>query len=606
MSSSTFPKLRMLIGAAVLTLSVAQTGHAEPKHGIAMYGEPALPADFTSLPHVNADAPKGGKIVFAEAGGFDSLHPYIRKGKTPWQLRFMLAESLMGRSWDEPFTLYGLLAETVETDDDRTWVEFTLRPEAKFSDGTPVTVDDVMWSYETLGTKGHGRYQGFWNAVASMEQTGPHSVKFTFKEPNRELALLAGLRPILKKAQWGGKDFEKSGVDVLPITSGPYTIGDFEPGRYLTLTRNPDYWGKDVPFMRGQANLDEIRFDYYGDSGVTFEAFKAGEANTYREFNAQKWATQYDFPAVKSGDVVLSEIPHQRPAGLWGYVMNTRSPQFADLRVRDAMINAFNFEFINQTINDGDRKRIQSYFDNSVLGMEVGAPAEGKVRALLEPFAADLPTGALEGYALPISDGSERNRAGLRKAMALMEEAGWTVQDGVMKNAAGEPFTFEIVLQQGADETRQTMDIFVAALDRMGITPTITSIDSAQYKERTRAFDYDMTYIERGASLSPGNEQAFNWGSAAADEPGSRNLMGAKSPAIDAMIEAIPNAQNQEDFRAATKALDRLLMAGRYVIPIWYRDVSWVAHAKELHFPERIPMYGDYLGFQPEIWWYEE
>ncbi|SMR71836.1 peptide/nickel transport system substrate-binding protein [Aliiroseovarius halocynthiae] len=599
-------KLRGIIATGAVTLSAALATHAEPQHGIAMYGAPALPADFAAMPHVNPDAPKGGRIVFAESGGFDSLHPYIRKGSTPWQLRFMLAESLMGRSWDEPFTLYGLLAETIETDGDRSWVEFTLREEAAFSDGSPVTVEDVMWSYETLGTIGHPRYHGFWKQVETLEQTGPRSVKFTFTEDNRELVLLAGMRPILKKAQWEGKDFEASGIDVLPITSGPYTIGDFEPGRYLTLKRNPDYWGKDVPFMKGQANLDEIRFDYYGDGGVTFEAFKAGEANTHREFNAQKWATQFDFPAVQSGDVVLSEIKHQRPSGLWGYVMNTRNPVFADIRVRDAMIHAFNYEFINQTINDGDRKRIPSYFGNSVLGMDVGAPAEGKVRALLEPFADQIPADVLDGYALPVSDGSERNRAGLRKAIALMEDAGWTVQDGQMKNAAGAPFTFEIVLQQGANETRQTMDIFMAALSRMGITPSVTSIDSAQYKERTRAFDFDMTYIERSASLSPGNEQKFNWGSAAADEVGSRNLMGVKSPAIDAMIDAIPSAQSQEDFRSATKALDRLLMAGRYVIPIWYRDVSWIAHAKELHFPQRIPMYGDYLGFQPEIWWYDE
>lgn len=599
-------KLRGMIATGVLTLSTALVAQAEPQHGIAMYGAPALPADFTALPHVNPDAPKGGRIVFAESGTFDSLHPYIRKGSTPWQLRFMLAESLMGRSWDEPFTLYGLLAETIETDDARSWVEFTLREEAKFSDGSPVTVEDVIWSYETLGTIGHPRYHGFWKQVDKLEQTGPRSVKLTFTEDNRELVLLAGMRPILKKAQWEGKDFEASGVDVLPITSGPYTLGDFEPGRYLTLKRNPDYWGKDVPFMKGQANLDEIRFDYYGDGGVTFEAFKAGEANTHREFNAQKWATQFNFPAVQSGDIVLSEIPHQRPSGLFGYVMNTRNPVFADLHVRDAMIHAFNYEFINQTINDGDRKRIPSYFGNSVLGMEIGAPAQGKTRALLEPFADQIPAAALDGYELPVSDGSERNRANIIKAMALMEKAGWTVQDGVMKNAAGEPFTFEIVLQQGANETRQTMDIFIAALDRMGITPTVTSIDNAQYKERTRAFDFDMTFIERGASLSPGNEQKFNWGSAAADEVGSRNLMGVKSPAIDAMIDAIPTATTQEDFRAATKALDRLLMAGRYVIPIWYRDVSWIAHVKELHFPDRIPMYGDYLGFQPEIWWYEE
>ena len=262
-----FAKIAGWLSAATVILS-AGLATAEPAHGIAMYGEPALPADFVSLPYANPDAPKGGRIVFGESGSFDSLHPVIRKGRAPWQLRFMLFESLMGRSYDEPFTLYGLLAESVETGPNREWVEFTLRPEAKFSDGSPVTIDDVMWSYETLGTLGHPRYRGAWGKVASMEQTGPRSVRFTFNTEDFELPLIMGLRPILKRAQWDGVDFEASGVDIIPIGSSPYVIGDFETGRSLTLTRNPDYWGKDVPFMRGQANFDEIRFDYYGDGDI--------------------------------------------------------------------------------------------------------------------------------------------------------------------------------------------------------------------------------------------------------------------------------------------------------------------------------------------------
>ena len=571
-----------------------------------MYGDPALPADFTHLPQTNPEAPKGGRIVFAESGSFDSLNPVIRKGRAPWQLPYMLFETLMGRSYDEPFTLYGLLAESIDTPPDRSWVEFTLREEARFSDGTPVTVEDVMWSYETLGTKGHPRYAGAWAKVETMEQTGPRSVRFTFNEADRELALLMGMRPILKKAQWEGVDFEESGVDIVPIGSSPYVIDDFETGRYLVLKRNPDYWGKDVPFMQGQANLDEIRLDYYGDGDVVFEAFKAGEANTYRETNAQKWATQYDFPAVRAGDIVLSEFPHERPTGIWGYVMNERRDAFSDIRVRDAMMYAFNYEFINQTLSDGERKRIQSYFDNSVLGMTPREPAEGKVRALLEPFAADLPPGALEGYSLPVSDGTERNRANIAKAFELMEEAGWTVQDGVMKNAGGTPFSFEILLSQAATETHQTMDIFAAALARMGITPEIETVDSAAYTERTKTFDFDMAYYERGLSLSPGNEQKLYWGAGSAETEGSRNWMGVENPAIDAMIDAMLTAESQEDFRAAVKALDRVLTAGRHVIPIWYRDVSWIAHAKQLHYPDYLPMYGDYLGFQPEVWWWEE
>ncbi len=578
----------------------------EPSHGIAMYGEPALAADFDHLPQANPDAPKGGRIVFAESGSFDSLHPFIRKGRTPWQLRFMVFESLMGRSYDEPFTLYGLLAESIETGPDREWVEFTLRPEARFSDGSPVTIEDVMWSYRILGEKGHPRYRAAWEQVARMEQTGPRSLRFTFATDDRELALIIGMRPILKKAQWEGRDFTASGVDVVPIGTGPYVIDDFETGRYLVLRRNPDYWGRDLPFMRGQANLDEIRYDFYGDGDVVFEAFKAGEASTYREANPVKWEEQYDFPAVRRGDIVKSDIPHQRPTGIKGFVMNTRRAVFADWRVREAMIQAFNFEFINRTINDGRLPRIQSYFHNSPLGMTPCAPAEGRVAELLAPYAGELLPGTLEGYCLPVSDGSERNRAGIRKALKLMREAGWEVKDGVMRNAAGEPFTFEILLSQGATETRQIVDIYTAALKRLGISPTVTLVDSAQYTERSTNFDFDMTWYRRALSLSPGNEQKLYWGSEVADQPGSRNWMGVKSPAIDAMIDAMLTSQSQEDFRAATRALDRLLTAGRYVIPVWYTNVSHIAHVKELRYPDHIPLYGDWLGFQPDLWWWEE
>ncbi|HBZ42816.1 MAG TPA: ABC transporter substrate-binding protein [Maritimibacter sp.] len=594
------------LGLATTMSAIAFTAGAEPMHGIAMYGDPALPADYTHLPQANPDAPKGGTIKFAESGSFDSVHPVIRKGSPPWWLRLTLFESLLGRSYDEPFTLYGLLAETVETGPNREWVEFTLREEAAFSDGTPVTIEDVMWSYETLGTQGHPRYHGAWSKVETMEQTGPRSVRFTFNTQDFEMPLIMGMRPILKKAQWEGKDFEESGIDVVPIGTAPYVIGDFEPGRYIEMVRNPDYWGKDLAFMQGQANFDTLRYEYFGDGDVTFEAFKAGEVNTYREGNAEKWATQYDFPAVQSGDVVLSEIPHQRPTGIKGYVMNTRREVFSDWRVREAMIQMFNFEFINQTLNGGREPRIQSYFHNSVLGMNVGEPAADKVAAYLEPFEGQIPPGVIDGYALPVSDGSERNRAGVAHALDLMAEAGWTVQDGVMKNAAGQPFTFEIVLNQGSTQDRQIMDIYVGALERLGITPTISSMDSAQYTERTTNFDFDMAPYWRSLSLSPGNEQRLYWGSEMAEENGSRNWMGVKSDAVDGMITEMLTAQSQEDFRAATKALDRLMMAGRYVIPIWYSDVSRVAHAKELHFPEKIPMYGDWLGFQPELWWYAQ
>ncbi|MEO0486322.1 MAG: extracellular solute-binding protein [Pseudomonadota bacterium] len=569
-----------------------------------MYGDPALPPDFVSLPYANPDAPKGGRIIQGEGGSFDSLNPHIRKGSVPWQLRFLAYESLMGRSWDEPFTLYGLLAESIETPEDRSWVEFTLREEARFSDGSPVTVEDVMWSYETLGTVGHPRYAGLWAKIDAMQQTGPRSIRFTFNVEDRELALITGLRPILKKAQWEGRDFTDSGLEP-PIASAPYVIADWEAGRFVSLQRNPDYWGNDLNFRRGTANLDEIRMEFYADGAVMFEAFKAGELTTYRTFNAEKWASEFNFPAVQRGDIVLSEIPNERPSGMTGFVMNTRSPVFADWRVRQAMIEAFNFEFINDTMTGGRQDRIVSYFGGSVLGMSTG-PAEGRVRALLEPYAADLLPGALEGYTLPVSDGTERNRRNLARAAGLLEEAGWTIQDGTLRNADGAPFDVTVLLKVGATENEKMIDIYVEHLKRLGITVQVDKVDAAQHKDRVTNYDFDMAYYRRGVSLSPGNEQFLYWGGAGVTEPGTRNLMGMDVPAAEAMIDTFLNAASQDDFRAAVKALDRILMAGRYVIPIQHFSTGRVAHAKELRYPERLPMYGDWIGFQPDVWWYEK
>nr|WP_156799337.1 extracellular solute-binding protein [Oceanicola granulosus] len=571
-----------------------------------MYGEPALPPGFEALPYANPDAPTGGRIVEANVGSFDSLNPYIRKGNTPWQIRFHVGETLMGRSLDEPFTLYGLLAETVETGPNREWVEFTLRPEAEFSDGTPVTVEDVIWSFETLGTEGHPRYAGFWAAVESIEQTGERSVRLTFNTDNRELALLAGMRPILKKAQFEGMDFAEEGDSVVPIASSPYVIDDYELGRYVSLKRNPDYWGFGVvPFRNGTYNIDEYRLEFFGDETAAFEAFKAGIVNTQREFNAGRWLERYDFPAIDEGLIVKSEIPHQRPTGMTGFVMNTRNPLFEDIRVRDALIHAFNFEAINESLSGGTQPRIQSYFSNSPLGMEPGAPAEGRVLEMLQQYD-DLPEGAIEGYALPVSDGTLRNRGNIARAAELLEEAGWTVQDGVLKNEAGEPFEFEILLEQGVTEQTQFTDPYLEALERLGIFPTVASADSAQYKERTDNYEFDMTWFRRALSLSPGTEQYLYWGSEGADTVGGRNLMGVESAAIDGLIDTLLTSEETEDFYAAAKALDRVLTAGRYVIPTYEWTQSWIAHDKNLHYPEVIPIFGDWTNWQPDVWWYEE
>ncbi len=589
----------------VLVSFAATVVKAAPQHGIAMYGTAELEADFPSLQYANPDAPRGGKVVFGASGSFDSLNPWIVKGRAPWVLRSLVFEPLMGRNWDEPFSLYGLLAESIETDEQRNYVEFTLRDTARFSDGSPVTVEDVIWSFEVLGTQGHPRYRTAWSKIDSVEQTGERSVRFDFKVADRELPLILGLRPILRKADWEGRDFSASTMDV-PTGSGPYLLDDFEPGRYLTLRRNPNYWGNDLGLNRGRHNFAELRYEYFGDSGIVFEAFKAGEIDIYREWNAGKWENQYDFPAVMEGQIVKSVIPHGRPSGIRGFVFNTRRDLFRDWRVRDALIHAFNFEFINNTLNDGKQPRIQSYFSNSALGMQTG-PAEGKVRSLLERHRNELLPGALDGYSLPKSDGSERNRVNIRKALSRFSEAGWFVDaNGVMRNEQGKEFTFEILLAQGANETQAIANIFSEALLRLGISPAITVIDSAQYKERTNRFDFDMTWYSRAMSLSPGNEQYLYWGRDSVNDEGSRNWMGVASDAIDDMISTMLSSTKQDDFLAAVRGLDRILTTGRYVIPVWYSDHSRIAHRKELKYPDSLPVYGDWIGFLPDVWWYEE
>lgn len=586
----------------VATLVILPTqAVAEKSHGIAMYGEPALPLDFTHLPYANPDAPKGGTIVMGESGGFDSLNPYIVKGRAPFFLGSWTVETLLVRSIDEPFSLYGLLAESVDTDDARTYVEFTLRPEARFSDGKPVTVEDVMWSFQILADKGQPRYIGAWHKVKAMEQTGPRSVRFTFTEPDREMPLILGLRPVLQKAQWEGKDFTDSTL-VAPIGSGPYVVGAVTPNRSITYDKDPDWWGKDLPVNQGLYNFDTMRTEFYADTGVVFEAFKAGSLSLWREENPARWLTNFTFPAVREGEVVLEEIPHKRPSGMNGFVMNAREPKFDNWRVREAMILAFDFDLINQIITGGTEPRIDSYFSNSDLGMRVGKPAGKAVDDLLAPYKDSMVPGTLEGYALPVTRGS--NRDNLRRAMGLLHDAGWEVENGILTKG-GEPFRFDILLPQGAGETASIASIYVQALQRLGIQARVVTADVAQYKERVTNFDFDMTEITRSFSLSPGNEQMLYWGSAGANQPGTRNLMGVASPAVDAMVTAMVRSDTPEGFRNATRALDRLLMTGRYVVPFWYSKVSRIAYRSNLHHPDRLPLYGDWPGFQPETWWTE-
>lgn len=594
-----------VIAPLIVGLISAGSGVAEPAHGIAMYGDPALPPDFVSLPHANQNAPKGGEIVWGNTGGYDSLNPFVLKGNVPWQLRFVGYESLMGRNWDEPFALYGLLAESVETGPNREWVEFTLRAEARFSDGSPVTIEDVIWSYETLGTQGHPRYLGFWTKVDRIEKTGPRKVRLTFNTEDRELALIAGMRPILKKAQFEGKVLGDSPLGDIPIGTAAYTISDFDPGRQVTLTRNPDYWGKTIPFRRGTQNFDQIRIDFYGDGDVQFEAFKAGELSFMREFNAETWESRYTFPRIQAGEVIKTEIPHQKPSGMTGFVMNTRRAPFDDIRVRDALIHAFNFEFINDTMTGGRQPRITSYFSGSSLAYEPG-PATGPERVLLEGFAADLPPGTLSGYTLPKGDGSLRNRKNIRHALAGLAEAGWQVNDGVLQNTAGEALVIDILLRQGDRQDKAIIDLYGKSLERLGIAIKVTEVDNAQYTQRLNNFDFDMTDYRRSLSLSPGNEQWLYWGADSADQTGSRNLMGVQSEVIDALIDTLLTSRTHQGFETAAKALDRVLTAGRYVIPIWQFSVGRIAHKSQMRHPEYIPIYGDGVDWMPGFWWWQD
>ena len=595
--------------AAALLLALAAGPALADGHGIALYGEPALPPGYAHLPQANPDAPKGGRFADGQVGSFDSLNPHIQAGRVPWQLRFLAYESLMGRSWDEPFTLYGLLAERVEVADDGLSVLYTLHPEARFSDGTPVTPADVIWSHEVLGRPGaNGRYRAAFERITDVRPEGERGVRFTVDAPDRELLMVTGLRPIMSRAQWEGREeeFFRSGVAEAPIASAPYVIADVDPGRSLTLERDPDYWGADLPFRRGTDNVDTIRMEFFGDAAAHFEAFKAGAIDTMRETNPAKWARDYDFPRVRSGEVVLSEIPHRRPSGMTGLVMNTRRPFFADWRVREAMIEAFNFPLVNGIVNDGAQPRITSYYSNSPLGMSDG-PAEGRVRALLAPWENTLPPGALEGYALPEGNGEASDRRAIRRATGLLEEAGYAIGDDGRLTGPDGPVGFDILVSQGSSEVTTIVDVYVEALRRLGVEATVTAVDSAQMKDRLDDYDFDMTYYTWGLTPAPGTEQRLYWGSEGVERPGTRNLMGADHPAIDALIDAMLAAATREDYVAAVKALDRVLTAGRYVVPIWHQPVSFIAHDARLRYPaDRLPLYGDWIGFQPDLWWAEE
>jgi microcin C transport system substrate-binding protein len=566
------------------------------RHGLAMYGEPRYPADFSHFDYVNPDAPKGGELREAAIGTFDSFNPFIIKGNPATGVG-LAYDTLMVHAADEPFSEYGLLAESVETPLDRSWVSFTLRPEARWHDGRPVTADDVVWTFRTLVEKGSPAYRFYYGSVAGVEKTGPRTVTFRFRPgENRELPLILGELAVLPKHHWEGREFDQTSLE-RPLGSGPYRVGRFEAGRFVTYERVADYWGKDLPVNVGRNNFDVIRYDYYRDETVAIEAFKGGEFDLRVENNSKQWATAYDIPQVADGSIQKRLFPHHRTAGMQGFMFNLRRPIFRDRRVRRALAYAFDFEWSNRALFYGQYTRSRSYFDNSELAA-TGLPGPEE-RAILESFRGQIPDEVFtEAYEPPRTDGSGNIRANLRKAVELLKEAGWEIRDGVMTHVeTGEPLAFEILLVQPAFE-RIALP-FAKNLKRIGVEARVRTIDTSQYRRRMDTFDFDMAVGSWGQSRSPGNEQRDFWTSAAAEREGSRNWIGIRSPAVDALVELLIASPDREALVTRTRALDRVLQWGSYVIPHWYigsdRLVYWDRFGRPAITPEE--------GVQLDTWW---
>ena len=604
--SQTRPLLKAPIWLLPLSLLLlAGPSGAEPLQskavgGIAMHGAPLEPPAFTHLPYVNPEAPKGGRVTFGVQGSFDSLNPLIVKGTSAEGVRDYVYESLLARAYDEPFSLYGLIAETVATPPDRNSVEFGLRDGAKFSDGTPISVDDVLFSYALLRDHGRPNHRSYYKKVSHAEQTGDRKVKFTFDgSRDREMPLIMGLMPVLPRHLIDADSFEKTGF-AAPIGSGPYTVAEVEPGKSISFKRDPNYWGANLPVNRGLYNFATIRFDYYRDGSSMFEAFKSGLITLRGEEDPTRWTQGYDFPAVRDGRVVKEALPDGTPAGMSALVFNTRRPLFADARVRQALIQLFDFEWVNRTLYHGQFARTESYFSRSDLSSHA-RPADARERALLGPYPDAVRPSIMDGsFALPVSDGSGENRDGRSQALRLFEQAGWRLDGGRLVNAAtGERFTFEILAVTRAQE--RLLLTYAQALKQVGIEARIRQVDSTQYQQRKQTYDFDMIQYFWPVSLSPGNEQSFRFGSAAAVTNGSFNYAGVRSPAVDAMIEALLAAETRDDFVSAVRALDRVLLSGDYVVPLFHLPRQWVAYWHELKRPDTTPLY----GYRIDSWWIE-
>jgi len=577
-----------------------------PKHAIAMHGTPLYGEDFKGFAYIDRNAEQGGELTLGVAGTFDSLNPFIIQGNAPTvaletaysPVQLHTVEGLMTRGHDDPFALYGLLAETIEVPADRSWVEFRLNPLAKFSDGSPVTIDDVIFSFEILRDKGRPNTRRYYGLVEDILTPGDGRIRFVFsKDANTEMPLIMGLMSVFPRKYWETRDFEKSTLDPL-IGSGPYVITNVDPGRQIIFQKNENYWGRDLPVNRGLNNFDLVKYEYYRDDAALFEAFKASEILLRVEQSAKNWATSYDFPATLSGQVMTQEIPHARTADMYAMAFNTRRDFFSDIAVRDALILLFDFDWMNENFFYGEYERLQSYFDNSELG-STGRPADDAERDLLDKTGAYVRRDILEtGWRPPRGGSPEIMRNNKRLALKLFSQAGWQVQEGKLVNeASGEPMSFEIMIADSADEKIALN--YASTLETLGIEVRVNLVEPIQYQIRRETYDFDMTPLLLRGSLSPGNEQAFRFGSKEADIEGTYNLAGVSDAAVDRLISAITNAQTREELVTATRALDRALLSGSYMIPLYYTPVDRVAYWSELQIPPRQSR----TGLKVNTWW---
>lgn len=591
--------------AAFLLAGSAST-LAEPKYGIAMQGEPELPAGFTHFRYANPDAPKGGNVTYCVVGSFDNLNPFIIKslrttarGMIDTIYGNLVFEPLMQRNYDEPFGLYGLLADSVDMDPERKWIEFHIDPKAKWSDGQPVTPEDVLFTYDVFTEKGRPPYSDRMKRVEKLEKTGERSVRFTFNElSDREFPLIIAMTPIIPKHAFDKETFDKTTLKPL-IGSGPYTVDKVMPGQRIIFKRNPDYWGKDIPSKRGFDNYDRITIEYFLNSNAQLEAFKKGICAVNMETDPVKRERDMDFPAFKRGEVMAETFKSGIPPVVTGFLFNTRLPKFANAEVRHALAMLYDFEWANKNLFNNRYARLKSFWQDSELSA-LGHPASDKEKALLAPYPGRVPADVMDGTWLPpVTDGSGQDRKVLKAAFEILKGQGYHIENGQMLDKEGQPFTFEI-LTSSQDEERLA-SLYQRTLAKIGIAVSIRSLDGDQIQSRKQRYDFDVLIGASGFnnSLSPGIEQRGRWGSEAAKVDGSFNLAGVAEPAVDAAINAMLNARTKEDFVAAVRVLDRLLISGNYMVPMQYNPDQWVAYWTYLEHPKVTPLF----GYQLPVWW---